>query len=83
MNNPNNEKAKEVKRIDVLRALAAANSAFRDELKKYGYQMSGFDMERPYNYTIFIDNGPTEHITIVADITYKQKILIDRKGNKQ
>jgi len=66
------EEPETMKRIDVLRAMAAAHSAFRAELEKHGISMSGWTENEPY--TLFIDNGPTKPITILGEYDYKQKI---------
>ena len=66
------DEPKTMKRIEVLRALAAAHSAFRAELEKYGISMSGWVENEPY--TLFIDNGPTKPLTILGEYDYKQKV---------
>lgn len=66
------DEPKTMKRIEVLRALAAAHSAFRAELKKYGIEMGTWQPGKPY--TLYIDNGPTKPNTILGEYDYKQKI---------
>ena len=69
------EKPEAMKRIDVLRALAAAKNAFNAELKKRGIYCTDWNMNDPHKYKLFTSNDSLEYpVTYIAEITFQQKV---------
>ena len=63
-----------MKRIEILHALAAANNAFNAVLKKNGIELTGFNLNHPNDYYMYVCNNPGEGPEIIGKITYKQEI---------
>ena len=69
------EKPEAMKRIDVLRALAAAKNAFNAELKKRGIYCTDWNMNDPHKYKLFTSNDSLEYpVTYIAEINFQQKV---------
>lgn len=66
-----------MKRIEFLRAMAAARNAFAKELESHGLHMTSFDPANPYNVKVYTLDRHGLRDEFVGEITFKNKCYIE------